>query len=209
MLNLYVNFMKIRFLILFTFLLVAAQDSSPVAIISPATGDIISGEVTITGTTDVFGFASSQLDFAYASDSTDTWFALQSSSQPVVDSPITTWDTSLITDGDYILRLRVTLDDNTFEDAIVQVKVQNDAPIQAPASIVSSTPDQLSAQIPTAFLVASSPTPTPTLRPTPTPLPTNAVSLNQASIYTSLGRGALVILGLFLFAGLILRFRRY
>ena len=209
MLNLSVNFMKIRFLLPFALLLIAAQDTSPVAIISPAAGDVISGQMTVTGTTDVFGFNSSQLDFAYASDSTDSWFALQTSSQPVVDSPLAVWDTSLITDGDYVLRLRVTLGDGTFADAVVQVKVQNDSPILTPTPIITSTPDQFNAQNPTPFLVASSPTPTLTPRPTPTPLPTNAASLNQTSIYTSIGRGALVILGLFLFAGLILRFRRY
>jgi len=209
MLNLSVNFMKIHFLLPFALLLVSAQGTSPVAIISPATGDIISGQVTITGTTDVLGFASSQLDFSYASDSTGTWFALQTSSQPEVDSPLAIWDTSLITDGDYNLRLRVTLDDGTVEEVTVQVKVQNDSPILTPTPIVTSTPSQLDAQMPTPFLVAASPTPTLTPRPTPTPFPTNAVSLNQISIYTSLGRGALVIVGLFIFAGIILRFRRY
>jgi len=209
MLNLSVNFMKIRFLLPLALLLIAAQNSSPVAILSPASGDIISGQVTITGTTDVLGFVSSQLDFSYASNLTDTWFALQTSSQPVVDSPLAIWDTSLITDGDYVLRLRVIKDDGTFEEAVVQVKVQNDSPILTPTPIVTSTPNQIDSQIPTPFLVASSPTPTLTPRPTPTPLPTNALSLNQVSIYTSLGRGALVIIGLFVFAGIILRFRRY
>lgn len=209
MLNLSVNFMKIRILLLITLFLIAAQDPSPIAIISPATGDSISGQVAITGTTDVLGFASSQLDFAYASDSTDTWFALQTSSQPEVDAPLAVWDTSLITDGDYILRLRVTLEDGTVEEVTAQVKVQNDSPILSPTPIVTPTPSQLDIQLPTPFLVAASPTPTLTPRPTPTLFPTNAVSLNQVSIYTSLGRGALVIIGLFIFAGLILRFRRY
>ncbi len=209
MLNLFVNFMKIYFLIPFALLLLAAQSNSPVAITFPADGDIVAGEVTITGTTDILGFASSQLDFTYASDVTGTWFALGTSSQPEVDSPLAVWDTSLITDGDYILRLRVTLADGTSKEAIAQIKVQNDAPILTPTPIVTSTPNQLDPQMPTPFLFAASPTPTLTPRPTPTSLPTNAVSLNQTTIYTSLGRGALVILGLFLFAGLILRFRRY
>jgi len=209
MLNLSVNFMKNRLLLLFTLLFVAAQDASPIAIISPAAGDFISRQVTITGTTDVLGFASSQLDFAYASDSTDTWFSIQTSSQPEVDAPLAVWDTSLITDGNYSLRLSVIKDDGTVEEVTVQVKVQNDSPILSPTPVVTPTPDQLDVQLPTPFLVAASPTPTLTPRPTPTSFPTNAVSLNQVSIYTSLGRGALVILGLFLFAGLILRFRRY
>lgn len=209
MLNLSVNFMKIRLLLLITLLFIAAQDASPVAIISPATGDIISGQVTITGTTDVLGFASSQLDFAYASDLTNTWFALQTSSQPEVDAPLAVWDTSIITDGDYSLRLRVIKDDGTVEEVTVQVRVQNDSPIVNPTPVVTPTPDQLDVQLPTPFLVAASPTPTLTPRPTPTLFPTNAVSLDQTSIYTSLGRGALVIFGLFVFAGLVLRLRRY
>jgi hypothetical protein len=209
MLNLFVNFMNIRFLLPVTLLLLAAQGTSPVAITSPVDGGIVGGQVTVTGTTDILGFASSQLDFAYASDSTGTWFALGTLSQPVADSPLAVWDTSLITDGDYVLRLRVFLQDGSFEETTIQIKVQNDAPILAPTPLVTSTPNQLDAQMPTPFLVAASPTPTLTPRPTPTALPTNAASLSQTTIYTSLGRGALVILGLFLLAGLILRFRRY
>jgi len=217
MLNLFVNFMNIRLLLPLALLLLTAQSDPPVTITSPLDGDIVAGDVTIKGTTDVLGFASSQLDFAYASDSrspdalsgTGTWFPLGTSSQPEIDSPLAVWNTSLITDGDYILRLRVTFEDGTFEEATVRVKVQNDAPILTPTPLVTSTPDQLVLQMPTPFLVAASPTPTLTPRPTPTPLPTNAASLDQTTIYTSLGRGALVILSLFLFAGLILRFRRY
>jgi len=201
--------MKPYLLIPLAFLFLVAQDNSPVAITYPAEGDILAGEVTITGTTDVIGFVSSQVDFAYASDSNGTWFPVGTSTQPEIDSPITVWDTTLITDGEYILRLRVNLEDGAFEDVTVQIKVQNDAPILTPTPVVTSTPNQLDVQLPTPFLVASSPTPTLAPRPTPTSLPTNALSLNQIAIYTSIGRGALVIIGLFLFAGLILRFRRY
>ena len=209
MLNLFVNFMKIKFLLPLALFILAAQSNPPVAITSPADGDVVAGEVTITGTTDVLGFALSQLDFSYASDSTDTWFTLGTSSQPEIDSPLAVWDTSLITDGNYILRLRVNLQDGTFEETVIQIKIQNDAPILTPTPLVTSTPSQLDVQLPTPFLVAASPTPTLTPPPTPTLFPTNAVSLDQTAIYISLGRGALVILGLFAFAGLILRFRRY
>lgn len=209
MLDLSVHLMKIHILPLLALLLLAAQDTPPIAITSPASGDAIRGEVTITGTTDILGFASSQLDYSYASNPTDTWFALQTSTQPVVDSPLATWDTSLISDGDYVLRLRVFVEDGTYQEVTVPVRTQNDTPIITPTPIVTSTPDKLDVQLPTPFLVASSPTPTLTPRPTPTLLPTNAVSMNQTAIYTSLGRGALVIIGLFAFVGIILRFRRY
>lgn len=209
MLDLSVHLMKIRNLIPLVLLLLAAQDTPPVAITSPAPGTAIRGEVTVTGTTDIPGFTNSKLDFSYASNPTDTWFALQTSTQPVVDSPLALWDTTLISDGDYILRLRVFVEDGTFQEAAVPVKVQNDTPFVTPTPVVTATPDKLNVGLPTPFLVAASPTPTLTPRPTPTPLPTNAVSMNQIAVYTSLGRGALVIIGLFAFVGLVLRFRRY
>lgn len=209
MLDLNVNFMRLRWLLPLVLLLIAAQDSSPLAITSPASGSTISGQVTIIGTTDVAGFVSSQLDFSYASNPTDTWFALQSSSQPGLDAALATWDTTLISDGEYVLRLRAYLSDGTFQEVIATVRIQNDTPILTPTAVVTATPNRLDEGIPTPFLVAASPTPTLTPRPTPTPLPTNAVSLTQTSIYTSFGRGVLVIIGLFIFAWVILRFRRY
>ena len=209
MLDLSVNLMKIRILLPFVLLLLAAQDTPPIAITSPAPGDAIRGEVTVTGTTDILGFTSSELDFSYASNPTDTWFALQTSTQPLVDSPLAIWDTTLISDGDYVLRLRVFAEDGTLQEIAVPVKIQNDTPIVTPTPVVTSTPNRLDVQFPTPFLVAASPTPTQTPRPTPTMLPTNAVSMTRSAIYTSLGRGALVIIGLFAFVGIILRFRRY
>lgn len=207
--DLSVHFMKIRILPLLVLLLLAAQDSPPLAITSPAPGEAVRGEVTVTGTTGISGFTSSQLDFSYASNPTGTWFALQTSTQPVTDSSLAVWDTTLITDGDYILRLRVFAEDGTLQEVTVPVRVQNDTPIPTPTPVTTSTPARLDTGFPTPFLVAASPTPTSTPRPTPTPLPANAASIDQTAIYTSLGRGALVIIGLFAFVGLILRFRRY
>lgn len=209
MLDLSVNLMKLRALLPLVLLLLAAQDSPPVAITFPASGDILSGQVTVSGRTDVPGFVSSQLDFSYASNPTDTWFALQSSTQPVADAALTVWDTTRISDGEYILRLRVFAEDGSFQEVMVPMRIQNDTPIPTPTPVPASTPDRLEAGLPTPFLVAASPTPTSTPHPTPTPLPTNPVTLNQPAVYGSLGRGALVILGLFAFVGLILRFRRY
>jgi hypothetical protein len=45
-------------------------------------------------------------------------------------------------------------------------------------------------------------------RATPTALEPNPVSLTQNEIYASLGRGALVIVGLFIFSGVLIRVRR-
>jgi hypothetical protein len=188
--------------------LLAAQDTPTVAITSPVPGETLRGQANIIGSTDAPGFISGQLDFSYASDSTGTWFPLQALSQPVFDSPLFTWDTILITDGEYILRLRVYLDDGSFQEVTVPVTIQNDT-LPTPTATVTSIPEEVTVLIPTPFLLAASPTPTDTPRPTPTALPGNPVSLAGNTIFLSLGRGALVILGMFALAGLLLRIRRF
>ena len=210
MLNLYVRLMKRLAAILpFLFFWIAAQDTSSVAINSPAPNDVLRGQVNIIGSTSLPDFVSAQLEFAYASDTTGTWFPIQSLSQPVFDSPLYAWDTTTVTDGDYILRLRVFVADGSFQEVTVPVKLQNDT-IPVTATIVpTSTPEEVTILVPTPFLLAASPTPTEQPKPTPTALPTNPASLDSNTILMSLGRGALVILGLFAFTGLILRIRRF
>ena len=200
--------MKRRFAFLLGILLLAAQDAPPVAITSPAPDELLRGSVTVTGRIDVPAFLSAQLEFAYASDQTNTWFLIQAFSQPVADSTLTTWDTTSITDGDYVLRLRVNFEDGSLQEVTVPIRIGNDI-LPTPTPEPTVTPEPETALIPTPFLLAASPTPTDLPRPTPTALPTNPVSIGQNQIYLSLGRGALVILGLFALAGLILRVRRY
>jgi hypothetical protein len=209
MLNLLVRLMKKPSLFLsLVFFLLAAQEPQPVAIASPVAGEVLRGQVNIVGSTNAPDYISGQLDFAYASDSTGTWFPLETLPQSVFDSPLYTWDTTLITDGEYILRLRVFTGDGSLQEFTVPVVIQNDAvPTATPAP--TATPEELTILVPTPFLLAASPTPTEVPRPTPTPLPANPVSLDSATILFSLGRGALVILGMFALAGLLLRIRRF
>src|ERR1043166_3510072 len=141
MLNLSVRLMKLRFLLPFVFFLIAAQASPPIAITSPAPSEMLRGQVKITGQVDVPGFASAQLDFAYASNPTNTWFTIQTFSQPITDSTLATWDTTAITDGDYILRLRVNIQDSTSQEVSVPVKIGNDFVPPTPTLEPTSTPE--------------------------------------------------------------------
>ena len=192
----------------FVLLMIAAQNSPPIKISFPLSGDILRGKVTITGTMDDPNFLSAQLDFSYASNLTGTWFALQTFSQPITNSALTVWNTTSISDGDYILRLRVNFLDNTTQEITVPVSIQNDVPLSTPTVEPTPTPDTVEVQIPTPFLLAASPTPTAPARLTPTAIPTNPASMAQTAIYASLGRGALVIIILFILSGLIIRLRR-
>lgn len=209
MLNLLVRQMnKLSLFLPFLFYLLAAQDPSTVAITSPAPGEVLRGQVNITGTTSDPNFLSARLDFSYASAPVETWFPIQTLTQPVFDSTLYTWDTTSITDGNYTLRLRVFLGDGTVQEVTVPVTVQNDA-APTPSPTATSTPEAVTILVPTPFLLASSPTPTDVPRPTPTALPGNPVSLDPNTVFSSFGRGALVILGMFALAGLLLRIRRF
>ena len=200
--------MKLRLSLLLVLFLVAAQDAAPLSISSPAPDELLRGQVPITGRLDFPSFLSAQLEFSYASNPTNTWFLIQTFSTPLTEGTLANWDTTSITDGDYILRLRVSFEDGTSQEATVPVKIGNEAlPTVTPEP--TATPQAETVLIPTPFLIAASPTPTDLPRPTPTALPPNPVSLEYTQIYASLGRGALVILGLFALAGLILRVRRY
>jgi hypothetical protein len=188
-------------------LMIAAQTAPPAAITSPAAGEVLRGRVTVAGTLDVPNFASGQLDFAYVPNPTETWFTIQTFSEPVTDSTLAVWDTTSITDGDYVLRLRVNFDDGTSQEVTVPVKIGNEA-VATSTPAPTATPEEVTVLVPTPFLLAASPTPTEVPPPTPTALPPNPASLKQDEIYASLGRGALVILGLFALAGIIIRIRR-
>ena len=199
---------------------VMAQGTTSPVIAAPTAGQILRGQVSVTGTTGIPNFASAELDFAYASDSTGSWFLIQTFSQPVANSTIATWDTTSISDGDYNLRLRVTLQDGSSQDATVKVRVQNQAPLPtatltitpAVISIITPTiasPSAITPQPSTPVVVVASPTLTsPPIFSTPTALPANPVEVQMNDIYAGVQNGALVIVGLFVVFAVLIRLRR-
>ena len=185
---------------------VSAQSTTPV-ITSPSAGQVLQGQVAITGATDISGFASAEVAFAYASDTTDTWFTIWSGTQSVFNGVIATWDTTTISDGDYILRLRVNLQDETTQDLTVAVQVRNYTAQATPTPTMIPTAQPV-LQIPTPILVADTPTSAMPAISTPTSLPPNPVEVTQNQIYANFQRGALIIAGIFVFFGILLRLRR-
>jgi hypothetical protein len=187
---------------------VQAQEETQSVISSPSEGQIVQGVVIVSGSVTVLGFSSYELSFSYSDDPTQTWFVLTTSSLPVFEGELGTWDTTTLTDGDYNLRLHVFLLDGTVQETTVSgLRVRNYTAVPTatftptPTAIVQFAP-------PTAQLIAPAvATITPSL-PTPTPLPPNPASLQDASIASALGRGAILALLLFLGFGLLLRLRR-
>ena len=179
---------------------VSAQiETSPVVITAPQSGQVLRGPVTITGTSEVPGFQSAEIAFAFASDTSSNWFLIQSSEQPVKNGSLGTWDTTALTDGIYTLRLRVNLQDGKqIETTVSGLRVRNYTPVETPT--LTATP----ANQPTP----QTPTMTSTPFPTPTPLPQNPAALTPVNVYTSLRLGALCIGGVLLIFVVLLGLRK-
>jgi hypothetical protein len=151
-------------LIVMLFIPVATLHAAPpaqggVAIItSPQDNAILRGVVSITGTATHPDFW--RYDFFYAPDpnSTGDWIFIEVHENMVNNGPLGTWDTTLIPDGVYQLRLRVIRRDSNYIEYIVhQVSIANRQ------STETLTPEA-----------------TPTSLPTPTPLPpTPTVAIEQ------------------------------
>jgi len=178
---------------------VAAQAGLNPVILQPHNGDVLQGSVAITGSSDIAGFASLEIDFAYADDSTGTWFLLASLNQPVQSGTLAQWDTTGITDGNYNLRLRVSLTDGSFRDATVQgLQVRNYTPAELPTSLAPASQPATALQA----------TPTETPFPTPTALPRNPAALTPVDVSASMIAGGLVAVLLILLLGIYLRAKR-
>ena len=164
------------------------QSNPDVVIFSPVEGQIIKGIVEIIGTSAIAGFEHSELAFSNSKGQLDTWFLLSKSSEGVVETTIYTWDTSLITDGDYRLRLKVFSEDGSSNEFMIsEILVRNYTP-----TLVSSPTLDYDIYESTQILVQ--PTETPEIKPTD--LPGNPLELKLFDITKSMLYGFILIIGL-------------
>jgi hypothetical protein len=105
----------------------------------------------------------------------------------------------MLTDGDYTLRLIVTLEDgNQIIITIPDLRIRNYTPIETDTPVPTATSAPGDTPVPTV-------TPTPTITPSPptvTPLPPNPAQLSAQDILLSFGKGVLLTLVLFSLLGL-------
>jgi len=188
---------------LFAPLRTAPQAEATVSIASPAAGATLRGPVEVTGSSAVDGFLSAEISFAYASD-LSTWFLIATSDQPVTDGLLATWDTNAITDGDYVLRLHVTLQDSSVLETFVgglQIRNQSLAPTATSES--GFPPAVFDTPVPTQIELPAVPLP-----PSPTPFAPNPATVTQTEIVANLQHGLIIALLSFLFIGILIRLRR-
>lgn len=177
----------------------AFQENISIAIQSPLPGQAVQGTVSIVVETNVEGFKSAELYFAYANNPTDTWFLIGQSAVPISGTWMD-WDTTLITDGNYDLKLIVYLNDGSSQEVLVsRIRVRNYSPVETNTPVPvppSSTPQPGD----TPFVNVTA-TPTSTVTLTPTFLPTNPSELASQDIFRSLGVGSGVVMVAFLCLG--------
>jgi len=194
---------------LFIFSLIFLKQTADISIISPQTGDTLIGQVEIIGNMDVLNFANAELAFSYASNPADSWFTIQTFPQPVrAESPtLAIWDTTTLSDGDYILHLRVLFQDGSSQDIVISdLKVRNDAPPATKIPTITVTSGSIT--INPHFTATNQPATLPPSFPSSTPLPANPVSVTSFSIYSNFARGAIMTLFLFIVFSLLLRLRK-
>lgn len=164
----------------------------------PHEGDALQGLVTIVGSNQMVGFVSSEISFAYSGSSTGTWFLIAKSDQIVQNGNLGEWDTSLISDGNYDLRLRTFLNDGTYYDnEITGLRIRNYTSVETPLPTISTN-------------LGSRITDTPKHNAVPTTsrsVTHNPLELTNHRLLFVLGIGILIPITLFLFLSLYLKLR--
>jgi hypothetical protein len=213
MLNLPVAMLKDILLVFASFFWLSpfAAQSSPVQITSPQAGQVLRGNVNISGTLPADQFSSAELSYAYSGQDTASWFLVAEIPQPISDGVLASWDTSTISDGDYKLKLTVKHTDGTSQDTIIDpVLVRNYTAVQSTPTVFpteTAAATQL-AILQTETLFAASPTLAPTQVVSVTPFPSNPASLSEEQLTGSLKDG-LVLGGLIMAVVGIYAYFRY
>ena len=178
---------------------VPAYENGGIYITSPRPDETIKGNFAIAGSVDVNGFSHFELAFAYENSDLTSWFPIAASETRVRNGILAYWTTNLITDGVYKLRLRVFLEDGTFQDYLITpVIIQNDY-----ASATTTTVELEKKIYTTNTEVASI-----TAAPTATELSENPAILSNKEIKISIVYGVLGVLVIVLSAMLYSRFRK-
>ena len=172
----------------------------------PEAGAVVQGNVSISGTLAAEGMTAYEILFGYAETTADQAFLLAQGSQPVTEGELARWDTTLYTDGNYRLIIRLHFTDGSTQETVVDgLRVRNYSPVETATANPALPPD------------AATPTPAPTItvtlqRSTPTAFQSNPGSLTSEAVTGALIRGAgfsaIVVIFLAVYAALSRRNRR-
>ncbi len=176
-------------------------------ITSPQPNEVVLGLVNITGAASHPQFARYELAFAYDPNPADTWFELQPPSETqVTEGLLAVWDTTSITDGTYMIRLRVySSDSDTPQEMIARgIKIQNTPPPTAVPTL-PSVASEAATPTPTLVLPTATFAPTPAVASLPTAPSAPAASgpsFDPSPFTSAFCNGVYLAFGVFIFLGL-------
>ncbi len=151
-------------------------------ITSPRDRAAVRGLVPIEGSATHPQFQKYEIHYGPEPNPGDQWTPIAGSpfTVPVVQGRLGLWDTTIIPDGLYSLRLRVVRADGNYDEYFVRgVQVSNTRPTETAMPTATATPaapTHTPAPTPTIVIAVptvASPTPKPTATPLPTALPTD------------------------------------
>jgi hypothetical protein len=199
------------------------QEQGPEAVItSPRDRAVVRDKVSIKGTATHPEFWKYEVAYGPEPNPADQWVLIGVVHEnQVVDNVLETWDTILLPDGAYSLRLRVVRRDGNYQEYFVrEIAVANTQPTDTPTSLpVTPTPTDTPTPLPPTptiiieLPVLPSPTPhplstvAPVVRPTPTPAP-SFFNINVPDLGGAFCRGAGAAAFAFLLIGLLALLRR-
>lgn len=103
---------------------------------SPTEGQALAGLVTISGSANHPEFTRYELAYGPDPNPNDAWQPFAEGNQPVDNGTLGTWNTSVVADGQYALRLRVIRKDSNYSEGFVRgLQVSNSGPVGTPTSI--------------------------------------------------------------------------
>jgi hypothetical protein len=108
---------------------------------SPAYGQVVAGQITITGRAASDGFQRYMLQWGHGT-APAAWYEIASSSGPVVSGALAQWDTRAVPNGEYTIRLLVVDGDLGTRQFMVHVRVAN-----AVAVVVADQSAKIAARI--------------------------------------------------------------
>jgi hypothetical protein len=178
-------------------------DQATITVTNIQAGEALQGIVQIQGTVQAEGFSGYEVSFSYASDTTGTWFLIEQGSEQVQEGLLASWDTSRITDGDYRLRILVTMNDGSVRELVIpDLLVRNYTPFEpteTPPSRMVTGPEVDRGTLEPSLTAPAE---------TQTPPPVNPGSLTEKDFLRMLGCGAGAAVLLFTVLGLFLAISR-
>ena len=163
------------------------QEQGPEAVItSPRDRAVVRDKVSIRGTATHPEFWKYEVAYGPEPNPGDQWVLIGAVHETqVVDNVLETWDTTLLPDGNYSLRLRVVRRDGNYQEYFVrEIAVANAQPTDTPTPAVTPTPTNTPTPLPPTptiiitlpILPSPTPQPQPTMAPVIRPTPTAAPS---------------------------------